>query len=161
MLPSVACSEPGLGVCGRVGVGGRLFPLRIPIALFQRLDKVNSTWRAVASLCSSCYPLLDLNSPSWVLAHKGVASFFTIFECFICLLKGELSAQTAQGCVTDQRKQLVMTQHCRIPTLPLSPAPRRWSQLEFQRGHVQTQAQPCLNRRRCWGVYSVKSSLDY
>lgn len=25
-----------------------------------------------------------------------------------------------------------MTQHCQIPTLPLSPAERRWSQREFQ-----------------------------
>lgn len=40
-----------------------------------------------------------------------------------------------------------MTQHCQIPTLSLRPAPRRWSQLELERVHVQTQVQPCLRGR--------------
>lgn len=91
---------------------------------------------------------------------QGVASFCAIYVYFICLLKGDRNAQTAQGRITDQRKQLVMTQHCQTSTLPLSPALRRWSQLEFQRVHVQTQAQSCLNGRRLSGVYSVKSLLD-
>lgn len=98
-------------------------PLRIPIAISGRLEQSYHTWEAAVSLCSSCYPLLDLNSPLLSLAHRRVAAFFALYVYLICLLKGDNDAQKAQGCITERRRQLVMTQHCQIPTLLLSPAP--------------------------------------
>lgn len=96
-----------------------------------------------------------------VCRPQKVAPFCTMNTYFICLQKGDVNAQRAHGCITFQRKQLVMTQHCQVPTLSLLPPLLRWSQLEFQRACFHTWVQSCLNGKKFFRVYSVKSLLGY
>lgn len=66
-----------------------------------------------------CRPLLDLNSPPWSLScTRGCCAMVHIVHGFHLPSERGYSCSNGQGCITYQRKQLVMTQHWQIPALP-------------------------------------------
>ena len=73
-----------------------------------------------------CRPLLDLNSPPWSLSRtRGCCAMVHIVHGFHLPSERGYSCSNGQGCITYQRKQLVMTQHWQIPALPTVSCPAK------------------------------------